>query len=86
MRRANWRNKVHPSKFHDLKHKVAPELPQQSERQTTWLFFFKSINVLYLPAELLEFNRLIPKLRCFETPITRVVFKTDFCPIKGKGN
>lgn len=86
MRRENWRNKIHLSKFLDLKHKIAPDWPRPSERQTAWLFFFKSINVLYLPAELLEFNRLILTLKCFETPITRGVFKTDFCPTQSKGN
>lgn len=50
------------------------------------VIFFKSINVLYLPTELLKFNRLILMLKGFQTPITRAVFKTDFSPPKSKGN
>lgn len=49
-------------------------------------YFFKSVNVLYLPTEPLKFNRLILMLKGFETPITRAVFKTDFSPPQSEGN
>lgn len=80
MRRANWRNKIHPS---NLKHKISSEWCS-SLKGKQYGYFFKSIKVLYLPTELLKFNRLILMLKGFETPITRGVFKTYFPHPKAK--